>query len=347
MRLTWIDQARGLAVILVILFHANTLLRFGYEPIHVLTGLYSVFLPFRMPLLVFLSGFIAYFSLGKSAKVFFWGKLSAIVWPYLVWTVVHYFGAGADHSAWSVSLYLSYLWFLGYLFCYYTLSWALKNVPRTPLVLTAFLVAAVIPADSPTFRRFFFLWGIFLLGEVAHRNLDNFTTLLRSRAILILFIPVVISSVAATTSALDGAHIHYDPMYLAGVLSGILLACAGFVRLGDSMPDVIARTSAYVGRNSVVFYVVHFQVVYIVIVLCDGWQVRSPWVVTVLAALLAIAVSQFLCVLRVRSAIVAALFELPSPRDGRARWRSRLPWGFSPSKTHGPVTRQAGPGASG
>jgi uncharacterized membrane protein YcfT len=317
-RQEWIDQARGLALILVILYHANSLMRFGYEPLAPLTAMFAVFVPFRMPLLMFLSGFIAFLSLRKPARPFLIGKLSTLAWPYLIWTIVHFFGVGERYTLTSPGLYLSYLWFIAYLFAYYMMSWVLKKVARSPLILTTFLIAAVVPAEINAVRRFFFLWGIFLLGEVAHREFRRFADLLSSRSILILLIPVSVCAWFAAT----GSHMHYEPVFTAGVISGVLLACSAFYRFGPNIPRVVSRPLVHIGQNSVVYYVTHFPVIYFTIVFSAQAGIAPPWLVTLLALTAAFVVAEVFCLLRKRTSLIAILFAFPVRTPaGSSDWR--------------------------
>ena len=69
-RLGWMDFARGLCILLVILMHATgTVEAAGLEPPAGLTLFNQALEPFRMPLLMFLSGMLLSKSLDKPPAI--------------------------------------------------------------------------------------------------------------------------------------------------------------------------------------------------------------------------------------------------------------------------------------
>lgn len=115
-RIHWIDFAKGLAILLVVLGHVS----FLPEPIH--AGIYS----FHMPLFFFLSGLLI-FRKKEAFGSFVLKKSWTLIWPYYVFLGIQFivfYGAykvGFNHAGlylpdWTSLLGLSELWFLFVLF---------------------------------------------------------------------------------------------------------------------------------------------------------------------------------------------------------------------------------------
>ncbi|MDL5352998.1 acyltransferase family protein [Microbacterium sp. zg-YB36] len=89
-RLTWIDGARGIAIVLVVLFHAGMFT--------VPTGLASpwwdslnlVFALMRMPLFFLVAGMLAVGAVERSWPALWRTRLAVLVWVFLVWTVLRF-----------------------------------------------------------------------------------------------------------------------------------------------------------------------------------------------------------------------------------------------------------------
>lgn len=168
------DGLRGLAVVAVVLLHAE--LTAG--PLPWLAAVNQALEPYRMPLLMALSGMLLARSLAKGARRHLAGKARAILWPYLVWAtldlghvVVDGLVAGEPLPPDLVRLAIynpaSYLWFLAFLFCYHVLAtplptW-LRGAAAPALVL---LGGSLEPTDL---QRFVTLAGWFLVGDALTR----------------------------------------------------------------------------------------------------------------------------------------------------------------------------------
>ena len=87
-RLEWLDTARGMAVILVVLYHAVLFAESISDAGGAWTLFISFFQPLRLPLLFFVSGILSSASVGRS-----WGwvarnRAGTLLWCYAVWTAL-------------------------------------------------------------------------------------------------------------------------------------------------------------------------------------------------------------------------------------------------------------------
>ncbi|MCH8564897.1 hypothetical protein LTH96_03985 [Nesterenkonia sp. LB17] len=295
---------------MVILFHSNTLLRFGYDPPESLTAFNSFFGPYRMPLLVFLSGVIVNMSLRKSFADFTAGKLRNLIWPYAIWTFVYFLTIGSSYSIFDHQLYGSYLWYLIFVFVYYFISLLAINIPRLPLILIAFTLAASVPADIQTIQRFFFLWGIFMLGEwlYSKRSVNNIAVL-HSRWIFLGIIPMIIVS----SLAVSGERILYETGWIGGVIAGIFVIIAVAIRVERFCDMPFMAALSFLGRKSIVYYTSHVPVIYITVLACAGLGVTNPWIAYFIAVIAAFTVGTILVVIA-KTPVGAVLFTFPDLR---------------------------------
>ena len=132
--------------------------------------------PFRMPVLMFLSGIFLVPSIAKGQKRFFQGKLNYVAYPFLIWTCVMYALFYAREvfvgKQWNVgfieALFLNpieHLWFVYYLFIFYLLSFFIRKANRYVVLfgVSSLYVASVI--DEQLSARFFCLFWFFIIGS--------------------------------------------------------------------------------------------------------------------------------------------------------------------------------------
>ncbi len=91
-RVMWVDLAKGMSILLVVFYHVWAGIDRRADEIRAPQELYAmvnpVFTAVRMPLFFFVAGMFAVRSLKKPWGVFLSAKASAILWPYLVWSVL-------------------------------------------------------------------------------------------------------------------------------------------------------------------------------------------------------------------------------------------------------------------
>ncbi|WP_107705918.1 acyltransferase family protein [Nocardioides allogilvus] len=176
LRLLWMDRLRGAAMIAVVVLHAELSVRAasGHDLplVHAVNGLLA---PYRMPLLVALSGVLLTPALAKPWRSYLRGKVRALLWPYLVWVTLDtaYVAARAGGLGWDYVAHLAYdpktyLWFLAYLFVFYVVSLALPSWLR---IAGGPLVLALAWQADPTadWHKLAWLLGWFLVGDTLGR----------------------------------------------------------------------------------------------------------------------------------------------------------------------------------
>ena len=174
MRHDWMDGLRGLAIVAVVVLHAELVA----GPVPAVAALDAALAPYRMPLLVCLSGMLLQRSLAKGWRRHLRGKAEAVLWPYVVWAGLDTAHVLLDAAVlgervpweWVPALAYAphtYLWFLGHLFAYHLLATPLPAPART--LLGPVLVLAAGSVEGPLAHRFLLLAGWFLIGDALGR----------------------------------------------------------------------------------------------------------------------------------------------------------------------------------
>ena len=301
------DVVRGVAALLIVVHHAVVLLDDygGPVPPGWADDASDALAPFRIPTLVLLSGMLLGPSLRKGGRRYAAGKLRNLAWPYLVWTVI--FGA-LSWPVWSVPGFLlggSYLWFLLFLLVFYAGAWVLRAAP-TALVVGAALVAAVLAPDGHGYlERLPYLFALFMTGHLAARRGRAWSWLVRSPWALVAAVAVVAAHVPTTLGSA------YGPRSLLLTLAGVVLLAQASRRVAHLRA---LRPVRFAGRNSLVYYLVHYPAIAAVVTLAGG-AAGGPGapVLVALSTALALALATALALLRQRPA-VAWLFQAPALR---------------------------------
>lgn len=176
------DTLRGGAVVAVLVMHAELgVVQQTGADLPLVHAVNDALGDVRMPMLVFLSGVLLPRSLGKGLRSHLRGKVVHILWPYAVWglldcthAVVRAWVTGAP-VPWQLYGQLlydphTYLWFLAYLFVFHVAAGFLPGWARVAGVPLA-LVGAQAFAATGSLHKLLWLFGFFLLGDVAARAL--------------------------------------------------------------------------------------------------------------------------------------------------------------------------------
>ena len=310
------DLTRGAAILLVIVHHSIVI------PVHEGTAspplvvLDAFFAPFRMPLLMFLSGMLLPRSLRKPPSEYFRGKARGLLWPYLLWSLIVLALAGELTLSIVPNILIyppTYLWYLWFLFVFYAIAWVLRrlSIPLIPIIALALIFSVLLP-DAYRLSRFAFLFAFFLAGWWWASSSDRVRLGRRTRWIVVS--AGLLLAIAASVLSALGFALRYEAGFAWGT-AGLIAAVA----LG--LPSLQGRRwetwFEYVGRNSIVFYVSHYPVIYILDLVLLG-ALAEP-ALTVLSAIAAIGVGVLLSLARERFPVLRWLFEWPARPRASAR----------------------------
>lgn len=321
-RLGWMDTLRGLSILLVILHHSTQIVVNAYEQadgavppvLEPFVFVSNFFAPFRMPMLMFLSGLLISGSLKRPAGQYVWGKLRRILWPIIVWTAVYNlaFVAGGGElpgMPWEWAYWNTYLWFMQFILAYYLVALLTKWIPAWVFVLLGLVCAFAVPAEVVD-ERFFYLLPFFFLGAFIEGFWERFVAAITVPvAIALTAIPLALGLISALWIPL-----WYEPLAAVPGLLGIL----ALARVAVYIPDAgWLRPVRFVGRYSLIYYVVHYPAYAAIFNVAERVGVTQPALVLPVVFLVTVAVSTGFALIG-RYMPFSLLFELP-----RRLWPSR------------------------
>lgn len=238
-----IDLVRGGAVLLVVFMHSTL---FVYDP--TLNYLNYVVAPVRMPLLMFVSGYLATRALGDSTKIM--TRLANLFWPYIIWTSVIIIATGVTISEFIVPT--STLWFIWSLMIM-TLSLLVGNVLLLLVgaaVLSMLSHSGLLAAGLYTVDHALSTGVFFYLGAVLFSNIRVVTTMP-----LKAFGQVLVA--LAVCRVIDAASEHYWGWQLAGIPER-LLATIVVLRVAGAMCEWrVCTPIVAIGRDTLPIFVMH------------------------------------------------------------------------------------------
>ncbi|TFD06020.1 acyltransferase family protein [Cryobacterium sp. TMT1-66-1] len=159
-REAWIDVAKGIAITLVVLYHAIMYLdEVGLAG--ALAPLNPLFDTFRMPLFFFMSGILAASAIRLPYWQLFRKRMSLLLYLYLAWVTLQTLfllalppisPSGAPNTTWAslVTLFIrpsSNLWFIYALPLFFTLAWLMRRWSPLLQVALATVIAVLFGAQ--------------------------------------------------------------------------------------------------------------------------------------------------------------------------------------------------------
>jgi uncharacterized membrane protein YcfT len=305
-RVRWVDTGRGLAIVLVALYHATSWLS-GPLELDGWKDVTAILSSLRMPLFFVLAGLFAPKWLDVDWRALLRAKILMFTWVFAVWetigTLVFPLGlASADKpigmgglvKALLVSPVLPRfeLWFIWALALFFIVAKATRRAdPRLQLVLTGFVaaVALTVWADRTTgwtgSAKFYFF---FLFGLYARRSVLAFGE--RARPVVLTMLFVVWAGVSVALFVLD----------LRGVLGFYFVNCLLGVCAGVAISRALSRLRwlGSVGQQTLPIYLAHTPLIITiafvislppVLALVEPGTLLVPPVAAVVAVLLSLA----------------------------------------------------------
>lgn len=298
------DMLRGVAVLLVVVLHGADIPYLNGNGVEGWAQVNRYLEPFRMPLLMFLSGMLLPRSLAKPMRIYLWGKFAAIVWPLVLWGLlfgVLIYRGGIDHPAFWRSGG-DYLWFLTALTICYLIGVVLKPTLRHTallvsgalMIFTAMLLTRHFgEIDLPLITRTLYNGAFFFLGAACVHAVPRWVKAPALAVAGLAVLAAVISHLGIDDRGLRTGTLYAVP----GSVLGIAVALWVAPRLpGSRLMDFLA----WIGRSSIVVYIVHFPAA----VLCHRLMMSlqaDPVTHTIFCTLAGLAASLAAVALRPRS----------------------------------------------
>lgn len=244
-RLLWVDYAKGIGIILVVLGHENR----GLIAADFIKGfeLFSKYLDsyiytFHMPLFFFLSGIFFLSSAKAKTGIFFTKKTATIVYPYFIWS---FFQGGIEvffskytngNTSWNEVLSFweprAQFWFLFALFFIFLISYFCyrifnKNIKY--LILLSFLfyflpTLEYLPKEIYMVTNNLIFFGLGAFFSLYHTEIFNFFYKIKYKNFLFFLLFIILLYCVFNLNLIDFNKISALILAIFGALSTILFS---------------------------------------------------------------------------------------------------------------------------
>ncbi|EPG8548539.1 acyltransferase family protein [Klebsiella pneumoniae] len=309
-RLDWIDNLRGGSILAIIILHLPLALNGSPGYVTKYFHLLDIILgPMRLGLMFFISGMFVDAGLKKGISIYVKNKTKSILYPFVVWAIIYaslkiLFMAKSNHqqSVWNVILMHvtgggDITWFLHSLFIFFIIIIYARKIPIIPVLLTCTVLSCLIPVihsdsvfssfDNGHFNKSIYLFMFFYIGDYVIRKnirLDNLE-------VGSVFIVSIISFLLITliNFNFNVKYQYLSPLALASIPIFVFIS-----------QKINFKFIAFIGANSIVFYLTHYLVIQIAAKLIKINN-TSPLIQDVkffVVLIMAVAIPYFICKLR-------------------------------------------------
>lgn len=314
-RLTWVDNLRGIGVLVVILLHCVIAVNgnVGHFAPLVLT-LDPLLIPVFLGLVFFVSGLFVDAGLRKGLGPFIHNKIQTILYPFAVWVLVYgglkiLFSSMANNPQSPLHVIAMHLsgggditWFLHSLFFFFLAIIFVRQLPFWLVIPGCLLLSYFLPElsadgmfasfNNAHINKSINLFIFFYVGDqLARRQYDIPKLAENSLLVLLSLASVILFLCLNLLTAHPPSHV------LLAALALLSIPLFVWVSL-----KVNSRLVHYVGVNSIVFYLPHYLVIQFFSKIVK-LQTPSPWIhdlLFVLAFAAAMILPWTLCLLRQR-----------------------------------------------
>lgn len=275
---------RGLAVLLVAIFHIQYPLmeRVPGTP-DIILRIGEALQPFRMPLLFFLSGLLLPRSLTKPPRAYITGKLRGIAWPFALWTVIvaiTFEALWRDEDRWwlltdatAMLTGWQHLWFLSVLLVCYAVAPLTRLIPAWVLPLPLAFASSFLTSDG-TWMEYGekTLWyaAFFFAGAAVAPILVHW-----QRLSPVVPTAMLLFGLAWGFLAVQDQQLRTTLGFSTFILS--LVGVLGLTWLSPRLPR--SRFLEWVGRGSIVVYLVNLTTITIAFESIDALGIEDPWAI--------------------------------------------------------------------
>lgn len=284
----WMDLLRGAAVLLVVLWHAAVVPgRFGIEAPLGAVLVKRLLSPYPLPIFLILSGILLDRSLAKPLRAYLSGKVRAILWSFVVWTVITCllwqparlldpvtWYAGADH-----------MWFMTTLMVCFLVAPVLHALRIPWVVVAAGLWTAwfLLPLALPGVANWVWYGAYFFLGAALGGHVTRIAS--APRWVVFVLAAVVMVGVAGVLTGSQGYA--WRPHWLVISLAGAGLLIWGAPRIPEGW---VRRRLEEAGRVSIVCYLAHVPAILLVGPVWTALDLPGGWFAFVAFATAAVGV---------------------------------------------------------
>ena len=263
LRLDWVDVAKGICIILVVMFHSTLGVEKALGATTALNAVIEWARPFRMPDFFLISGLFLAARIDRPWRSYLDAKVVHFAYFYLLWLhillalkapgIIAEVGVGgfAEMYLWSFLDPFGSLWFIYLLAVYFAVAKMLSGVPKA-LVLAAAAALHVVWPETGVYladefaNRFVFFYSGYALAPFVFEYAKRVARFPAAPAVAVLGLWAAgnAAAVAGGWAAMRGPDLAFSFFGIAAVVAvSVLLARSGR-----------AGWIEYCGRNSIAIY---------------------------------------------------------------------------------------------
>lgn len=262
-RIDWVDYAKGICIILVVMMHSTLGVEFSAKETSWLHGFIEWARPFRMPDFFLISGLFLASRINKPWRSYLDSKVLHFVYFYVLWmtiqavlkssSVLQTEGVLGFLKIYLTGFYEPYgtLWFIYLLAIFFVVTKQLRHVPALLVFVgAAFLEMAPIDTGSMVVDEFASRYIYFFAGFWMAKYILNYAAAVGARSIAAIFAGLVIWSFANYVMVRSGLSIMPGIGLIMGFVGAAAVVSAGVLLAKTKL----AKAIRYCGANSIVIY---------------------------------------------------------------------------------------------
>lgn len=266
-RKEYFDFAKGISIILVVIFHSTMALNEYTSVSSVYWAINEFMAPIRMPVFFFISGFLAKNTIKSLNDRKFSSKIFSFVYLFLLWTYIHLIWQAIipingipSFKDWITSTYSpsSVLWFIWALAIYFCIArigiFINKNIFLLFSIIISFLFSAgIVEFENYVYNNFFIFMPVFLFGAWRSNIFIKSPLLTHPLSLFISLVAFIILFIITYRNIIPAAWSEtiFSLKMLLGIIVGLTASefLCHFSRL-KAIPN-------FIGRNTLSIYVAH------------------------------------------------------------------------------------------
>jgi uncharacterized membrane protein YcfT len=262
-RLDWVDVAKGICIILVVMMHATLGVEKATGDVSDLNAFIEWAKPFRMPDFFLISGLFLAARIDRPWRQYLDTKVVHFAYFYVLWLTIQFalkapgmvaeHGATATFADYLMSFLVPFgtLWFIYLLMIYFVVAKLLKPLPKVLVLVAAAAMHVFVPhTDIFILDEFANRFVFFYSGYALAPFILAFADRLRLVPALAIAIGLAIWAVVNAAGVTSGVALMHGPDLVYSYV-GIGAVIAFSVLVANRLPgDVLA----YCGRNSIAVY---------------------------------------------------------------------------------------------
>lgn len=259
-RIRWVDFAKGISIILVVLHHSIIIESDSPLYNNTLDYFNSLLAYIRMPLFFFLAGLFVNNALKSDLKYFFKFKVIHLFYLYIIWNIILYITTEVPKNiVLNASSYLNIIdlvidppavWFIYALLVFIIMTRLTRSASIVALGIALILfVLSIQSGDYDFIDKLVRFYPFYLLGHLTSKLAHKLSAY--TKTYHILYLPVYFSVVILLKEYhLSGTAIGLFVLYAGGVIAGIIVGT-----LISRIPSF--SWLAFIGKNTLPIYLIH------------------------------------------------------------------------------------------